>query len=84
MGKYEKLLEQILRGKADANVDFDELCQLLRRLGFEQRVRGSHHLFTKQGIKEKINLQKDDGKAKVYQVRQVRSVIVKYGLGEFE
>ncbi len=84
MGKYEKLLEQILRGKGDANVDFDELCQLLRRLGFEQRVRGSHHLFTKQGIEEKINLQKDYGKAKVYQVRQVRSVILKYGLGEFE
>ena len=84
MGKYEKLLEQLLRGKADANVDFYELCQLLLKLGFEQRVRGSHHLFRKQGIEEKINLQKDDGKAKVYQVRQVRSVIVKYGLGEFE
>lgn len=84
MSKYEKLLEQILRGRADANVDFDELCQLLRRLGFEQRVRGSHHLFRKQGVEEKINLQKDNGKAKVYQVRQVRAVIVKYRLGEGE
>ena len=80
MGKYEKLLEQILLGNSDANVDFDELCQLLVRLGFEMRVRGSHHIFRKQGVEERINLQRDGGKAKVYQVRQVRSVILRYNL----
>ena len=82
MGKYEKLLLQILRGTSDANISFDDLCQLLHRLGFEERTRGSHHIFRKQGIEEKINLQRDDGKVKVYQVRQVRAVIVKYRLGE--
>jgi predicted RNA binding protein YcfA (HicA-like mRNA interferase family) len=80
MGKYEKLLEQILLGNSDANVDFDELCQLLLRLGFEIRVRGSHHIFRKQGVEERINLQRDGSKAKVYQVRQVRSVILRYNL----
>jgi HicA toxin of bacterial toxin-antitoxin, len=80
MAKYEKLLLQILRGVSDANVSFDDLCQLLRHLGFEERIRGSHHIFRKQGVEEKINLQRDDGKAKVYQVRQVRAVIVKYRL----
>ena len=80
MGQYEKLLEQILLGNSDANVDFDELCQLLLRLGFEMRVRGSHHIFRKQGVEERINLQRDGGKAKVYQVRQVRSVILRYNL----
>ncbi len=80
MGKYEKLLEQILLGNSDANVDFDELCQLLLRLGFETRMRGSHHIFRKQGVAERINLQRDGGKAKVYQVRQVRSVILRYNL----
>ena len=84
MGKYEKLLLQILRGTSDANISFDDLCQLLHRLGFEERTRGSHHIFRKQGIEEKINLQRDDGKVKVYQVRQVRAVIVKYRLGEEE
>jgi virulence-associated protein VapD len=84
MGKYEKLLLQILRGTSDANISFDDLCQLLHRLGFEERTRGSHHIFRKQGIEEKINLQRDDGKVKVYQVRQVRAVIVKYKLGEEE
>ena len=81
MGKYEKLLQQILRGTSDANISFDDLCQLLRRLGFEERTRGSHHLFRRQGIEEKINLQRDDGKAKAYQVRQVRTVILRYRLG---
>ncbi|MDQ3174333.1 MAG: type II toxin-antitoxin system HicA family toxin, partial [Acidobacteriota bacterium] len=45
---------------------------------------GSHHTFRRDGVEEKINLQRDKGKAKVYQVRQVRAVIVKYGLGEDE
>jgi HicA toxin of bacterial toxin-antitoxin, len=81
MGKYEKLLAEVLRGRSDASVEFDELCQLLRRLGFEERIRGSHHIFRRLGVEEKINLQRDKNKAKVYQVRQVRAVIVKYGLG---
>jgi predicted RNA binding protein YcfA (HicA-like mRNA interferase family) len=80
MGKYEKLLEQILIGSSDSNVDFDELCQLLIKLGFEKRVRGSHHIFRKQGVEERINLQRDGSKAKAYQIRQVRSVILRYNL----
>jgi hypothetical protein len=81
MGKYDKLLLQILRGAADANLLFDDLCQLLRRLGFEERIRSSHHLFRKEGVEEKINLQREGSKAKVYQVRQVRAIILKYNLG---
>lgn len=38
-------------------------------------------MFRKSGIEEKINLQHDEGKAKVYQVRQVRNVLLKYKLG---
>lgn len=81
MGKYEKLLIQILRGSSDANISFDDLCRLLSRMGFEERTRGSHHIFRKQGIEEKINLQREGNKAKAYQVRQVRNVILKYNLG---
>ena len=80
MGKYEKLLTQILRGASDANIAFDDLCQLLRRLDFEERIRSSHHLFRKEGVEEKINLQREGNKAKPYQVRQVRGVIIKYNL----
>jgi len=81
MGKYEKLLQRILHGTSDANISFKDLCRLLRRLGFEERIRGSHHIFRKAGITEKINLQKAGSKAKPYQVRQVRAVILKYRLG---
>ncbi|HHN65027.1 MAG TPA: type II toxin-antitoxin system HicA family toxin [Nitrospirae bacterium] len=81
MGKYEKLILQILSGTSDANIKFEDLCNLLKKLGFEMRVRGSHHIFRKEGIVEKINLQQDGNKAKPYQVKQVRNIIVKYKLG---
>ncbi len=81
MAKYDKLLLRVLQGTSDANIRFDDLCSLLRHLGFEERIRGSHHIFRKQGVEEKINLQRDDNKAKTYQVRQVRAVILKYKLG---
>lgn len=81
MGRYDKLLLQVLRGASDANISFNDLCQLLTQLGFEERVRGSHHIFVRKGVAERINLQRDGNKAKPYQVRQVRAVIVEYSLG---
>lgn len=81
MSQTEKLLLQILSGTSDANIAFKELCQLLIHLGFEERIRGSHHIFRKAGIEEKINLQRDSSNAKPYQVKQVRAVILKYKLG---
>ncbi|MCL4471790.1 MAG: type II toxin-antitoxin system HicA family toxin [Gammaproteobacteria bacterium] len=77
MGKYEKLLLQILRGSGDQNIPFDDLCKLLESMGFEKRIRGSHHVFSKEGVEELINLQRVGDKAKAYQVRQVRQIIVK-------
>jgi hypothetical protein len=52
------------------------------RAGFDKRVKGSHHLFRKPGVEERINLQRDGNNAKPYQVKQVRAVILKYKLGE--
>lgn len=80
--KHEKLLLQILRGTSDANIRFDARCDLLAQFGFEERTKGSHHVFRKAGIDERINLQRDGASAKAYQVRQVRAVILKYGMGE--
>ncbi|MGH9898704.1 MAG: type II toxin-antitoxin system HicA family toxin [Pyrinomonadaceae bacterium] len=80
MNKHDKLLLQILRGQSDANISFDDLCQLLIHLGFENRVRSSHHMFRKNGVEEKINLQREGSKAKSYQVRQVRNILLKYKL----
>ena len=80
MGKLEKLYEHILTRGSDANVPFETLCALLRRFGFDERIRGDHHIFTMEGVEEILNLQPKDGKGKPYQVKQVRNVILKYGL----
>jgi hypothetical protein len=80
MSKVAKTLNRILRGRADANIGFDDLCALLRHLGFTERVRGSHHIFTREGVVEILNLQPRGSNAKAYQVRQVRDVIVDYDL----
>jgi len=81
MDRADKILDQVLRGTADANVSFADLCRLLLRLGFAERVRGGHHIFWKDGVQEILNLQAKGGKAKPYQVKQVRHVILKYKLG---
>ena len=84
MGKHEKILIQILRGTSDANIPFNGLCGLLKYMGFKERIRGSHHIFTKVDIDEILNLQPKGAKVKPYQVKQIRSIILKYKLGEKE
>lgn len=81
MGKYHKLIIKILSGGSDRSISFSELCNLLRILDFEERTKGSHHLFRNHSVREKINLQKDGNQAKPYQVKQVRNIIIKYNLG---
>jgi hypothetical protein len=81
MGRYDKVLERILSGTSDANISFDEICLLLKRIGFDERIRGSHHIFTKEDIGEILNLQPKGSHSKPYQVKQVRNMILKYKLG---
>ena len=80
MKKSEKLLEHILMHRSDSNVSFAELCQLLKNLGFDERIRGDHHIFTNARVEEILNIQPKGTKAKLYQVKQVRNVILKYRL----
>lgn len=83
MSRYEKLLEEILRGTSDKNIHFQEVVSLLTRLGFSLRVKGSHHIFHKDGVSEIINIQPSrENKCKPYQVKQVRDMIVKYKLAQ--
>ncbi len=82
MGKYSKLRDKILAGSSDGNINFAPLCQLLVRLGFNERVKGSHHIFARDGVAEIVNLQPKGSKAKPYQVKQIRSILVTYKLGE--
>ncbi|HBI42917.1 MAG TPA: toxin HicA [Planctomycetales bacterium] len=80
MSKITKTLDRILRGNADANIRFGDLCALLQHLGFARRIRGDHHIFSRDGVAEILNLQPRGDKAKAYQVKQVRTVIVSYNL----
>ena len=83
MPRPSRVLRRVLSGTADQNIRFDELRQLLKSLGFQERIRGSHHIFTREGVAEILNLQpREGGKAKPYQVRQVRDGIVRYQLAE--
>lgn len=81
MRGHDRLVRAILHGRSDANIRFSELRSLMLYLGFEERVRGSHHIFGKQGTVELVNLQRSGKHAKPYQVRQVRRLITRYGLG---
>ena len=81
MTRSDKLLERLLRGTSDTNIPFDGLRHLLGELGFDERIRGSHHIFTKAGVEEILNLQPRGSHAKPYQVKQVRQLILRYKLG---
>ena len=81
MGTHGKLLRRILEGRSDSNIDFSDLRALLLHLGFAERTRGSHHFSRRPDVEERINLQREGNKAKPYQVRQVRAVILRYRLG---
>jgi len=77
----EKILDAILRGTSDANIPFGGLCHLLKRLGFQERIKGSHHIYWKEEVAEIVNLQPKGARAKAYQVKQVRAILLKYKLG---
>lgn len=73
----------MLTGIADANIRFAELRKLVLSLGFKERIKGDHHIYSKSGIIEIINLQPlNSGKAKPYQVKQIRNLIYKYKLNK--
>ena len=80
MDKHEKLLEHILIRRSDSNVPFAGLCKLLKALGFDEKIRGDHHIFTMDGVEDIINLQPKGSKAKSYQVQQARNLILRYNL----
>lgn len=80
MGKKEKLIKKILSGCSDRNISFSDLVKLLESLGFDHRQKGSHNIFTKLGVTERINLQDSSGNAKAYQISQVRKALIEKGL----
>ena len=80
MSKLKKIVEKIIQGNSDSNIRFEDLRKVLIKLEFVERVRGSHHIYIKKNITEIINIQPNGDKAKAYQVKQVRELIINYKL----
>jgi predicted RNA binding protein YcfA (HicA-like mRNA interferase family) len=78
------ILGKILSGLSDKNIKFNEFRNLLIKLGFDERIKGSHHIFVRTDVEEIINLQPIKNNAKAYQVKQVRGIILKYKLHKEE
>jgi len=78
--KSKQVLRDIVDGSKDVSIRFADLCRLMRDLGFSERTRGSHFVYTRKRVQEIVNLQGSGGFAKRYQVRQVRRLIKEYGL----
>ena len=80
MTTLPKIFAYVINGRKDNNIPFSDLLRLLDSLGFKHRVKGSHHIYWHESIKEIINIQPDENSAKAYQVKQVRNIILKYEL----
>jgi predicted RNA binding protein YcfA (HicA-like mRNA interferase family) len=81
MSSWKTTQEKLLRGASDANLDFENVCTMLRHLGFSERQSGgSHRIFYKEGVLEIINLQPRGREGKPYQMKQIRQIMLKYGL----
>lgn len=70
-----------MNGKQDVNIRFSDLQKILDILGFKHRIKGDHYIYWKDGVEEIINIQPVGNKAKAYQVKQVRNLILKYEMG---
>lgn len=80
MARLSRLRARILAGTSDAGIPFADLCARLRRLGFEERIRGDHHIVSRGDVEEIVNLQRKGSKAESYPVRQVRKLPIEYRL----
>lgn len=80
MSKIDKLIYKVLKGSSDSNIRFDDLCKVLDHFGFQNRLKGSHHIYYRHDVTEIINIQPKGGLSKCYQVKQVRDILIKYNM----
>ena len=82
MGKYEKILADVMSGKCDHNIHFDDLRYVIEHSGFiREHISGSHHIYSFKDVVELIDIQpdkNDHSMAKAYQVKQVRKFFDRY------
>jgi hypothetical protein len=57
MGRRRKLYDRIVGGGSDANIPLEQTVNMLKYLRFDERISGSHHIFTREGVEEIIDIQ---------------------------
>lgn len=75
MSKFEKLVKQILDGKS---ISYKEAESLLKRLDFDLRIKGSHHIFGKPDYERNVSLKKRS-QLLPYQMRLLQEVLKDHG-----
>ncbi len=83
MSRYDDVREKILSGNSDKNISEGDMNFFLEKIGaVHKRTKGSHKQYVINNIPELVNIQPKNGKIKPYQVKQIRNIVKKYGLGE--
>lgn len=57
MNQREKLIDKILSGTSDNNLNFNDLRTLLESFNIKLRIKGDRYIHYKEGIEEIINIQ---------------------------
>jgi hypothetical protein len=81
MPNASKIRAALLDPAKDYSHRFGDVVFFLESTGWRKRNSGGHHIFTRSGIPILINLQPErSGRAKFYQIRQVRAILTTYNL----
>ena len=71
----------VLDAAKDYGHRFIDVVRFLEAVGWRLRIKGDHHIFTRTGVPVLLNLQPEkDGKAKAYQIRQLRRALIQFNL----
>lgn len=76
----QKVYNDIMSGKSDNNIRFTDFRNIILSFGFKERIKGDHFIYKHDDMIERIIIQPKGNKAKPYQVKQVRTLLKKYGL----
>lgn len=78
--KPRKTWQAVLAGSR--SIRFEDALRLAEAFGFAlKRVQGSHHILLHPKLPQGLNLQRGkDGKAKLYQLRQLADLVERHGL----
>lgn len=78
MSKIEKIIFRIF---SDSSVTYDEAERILFFLDFSLRVKGSHHIFDKEGYPLNIAVKKRK-ELRHYQINDLRKILRDHGYGK--